>query len=201
MKQPYQVGITGGIGSGKSVVCKIFSCLGIPVYDADSHAKEIMTTDGILIEQIKKEFGDLSYHSDGTLNRKYLSEVAFHDPQRLAVLNNLIHPRVQEDYGQWVHRQGDHAYVIKEAALLLEAESAKTLNFIITVYAPDSIRMHRVLSRDPHRNEAQVKAIMNKQLPEEEKMKRANAVIVNDDRTLVIPQVLLLHQQFTTRSI
>lgn len=201
MKQPYQVGITGGIGSGKSVVCKIFSCLGIPVYDADSHAKEIMTTDGILIEQIKKEFGDLSYHSDGTLNRKYLSEVAFHDPQRLAVLNNLIHPRVQEDYGQWMHKQVDHAYVIKEAALLLEAESAKTLNFIITVYAPDSIRMHRVLSRDPHRDEAQVKAIMNKQLPEEEKMKRANAVIVNDDRTLVIPQVLLLHQQFTTRSI
>lgn len=201
MKQPYQVGITGGIGSGKSVVCKIFSCLGIPVYDADSHAKEIMTTDGILIEQIKKEFGDLSYHSDGTLNRKYLSEVAFHDPQRLAVLNNLIHPRVQEHYGRWVHRKVDHAYVIKEAALLLEAESAKTLNFIITVYAPDSVRMHRVLSRDPHRDEAQVKAIMHKQLPEEEKMKRADAVIVNDDRTLVIPQVLLLHQQFTTRSI
>lgn len=199
MKQPYQVGITGGIGSGKSVVCKIFSCLGIPVYDADSHAKELMTTDGILIGQIKKEFGDLSYHSDGTLNRKYLSEVAFHDPQRLAVLNNLIHPRVQENYNLWVHKHIDHAYVIKEAALLLEAGSAKALDFIITVYAPDSIRTNRVLNRDAHRNEAQVKAIMNKQLPEEEKMKRADAVIVNDDRTLVIPQVLLLHQQFTAR--
>lgn len=196
---PYQVGITGGIGSGKSVVCKIFASLGVPVYDADSHAKELMTTDGILISQIKKEFGDLSYQSDGTLNRKYLSEVAFNSPQRLALLNNLIHPRVAEDYKQWVQQHTQYKYVLKEAALLLEAGSAKALDFVITVYAPETVRVQRVLQRDAHRDEQQIRAIINKQLAEEEKIKLADAVIVNDDKTLVVPQVLKLHDQFLQR--
>lgn len=200
MKIPYQVGITGGIGSGKSVICKIFSLLGVPVYDADSHAKELMTTDGILISEIKKEFGDLSYQSDGTLNRKYLSEVAFYNPQRLAVLNSLIHPRVHKNYKQWISRHAANPYVIKEAALLLDAGSARTLDFVITVSAPESIRVHRVLSRDAHRNEEQVRAIIDKQMPEEKKRMLANAVIVNDDQTLVIPQVLNLHQKFMLKT-
>ena len=106
------------MGSGKSLVCKIFQCLGVPVYDADSRAKSLMTTDGILIQQIKKEFGDLSYDGQGNLNRKYLSEVVFGKENKLNVLNNLVHPRVGVDYTQWVTTNQALPYVLKEAALL-----------------------------------------------------------------------------------
>lgn len=196
MKRPLQVGITGGIGSGKSLVCRIFQCLGISVYDADSRAKSLMTTDGILISQIRKVFGDLSYHADGSLNRKYLGESVFNNPEQLQTLNKLVHPRVGEDYRQWVEENGRETYVIKEAALLFEAGSAKALDKIIVVCAPEDVKVSRVLKRDPHRSEADVRAIIQNQMPDEEKRKRANYVIFNDDSQLVIPQVLSLHQQF-----
>lgn len=196
MKRPLQVGITGGIGSGKSMVCRIFQCLGISVYDADSRAKSLMTTDGILISQIRKVFGDLSYHADGSLNRKYLGESVFNNPEQLQTLNKLVHPRVGEDYRQWVEENGRETYVIKEAALLFEAGSAKALDKIIVVCAPEDVKVSRVLKRDPHRSEADVRAIIQNQMPDEEKRKRANYVIFNDDSQLVIPQVLSLHQQF-----
>lgn len=196
MKRPLQVGITGGIGSGKSLVSRIFQCLGISVYDADSRAKSLMTTDGILISQIRKVFGDLSYHADGSLNRKYLGESVFNNPEQLQTLNKLVHPRVGEDYRQWVEENGRETYVIKEAALLFEAGSAKALDKIIVVCAPEDVKVSRVLKRDPHRSEADVRAIIQNQMPDEEKRKRANYVIFNDDSQLVIPQVLSLHQQF-----
>ena len=192
MSNPLQIGITGGIGSGKTLVSKIFACLGIPVYDADSHAKELMTTDGILVSQIKKEFGDLSYLSDGTLNRKYLSEVVFNKQERLDVLNKLVHPRVGENYTQWVKRHNNKAYVLKEAALLFEAGSYKTLDKIIVVHAPEEVRIKRVMHRDG-RAEQQVREIIRKQMSEEEKLKRADFIIHNDESSLIIPQVLALH--------
>src|SRR5690606_15476723 len=114
MRKPLQVGITGGIGSGKSLVCRIFQCLGISVYDADSRAKSLMTTDGILVSQIRKEFGDLAYHADGSLNRKHLGETVFNDPDRLELLNKLVHPRVGEDYRQWLEENSREVYVLKE---------------------------------------------------------------------------------------
>ena len=191
-----QIGITGGIGSGKSLVCRIFAQLGVPVYDADSHAKKLMTTDGILISGIKKEFGDLSYHPDGALNRKYLADHVFNNEKKLALLNNLVHPRVGADYEQWVRKHSTHRYVIKEAALLFEAGSAKALDQIIVVYAPESMRIKRVLSRDTHRTVEQIREIVGKQMPEDEKLKRADHIIVNDETQLIIPQVLKLHQQF-----
>ena len=195
MKKPLQIGITGGIGSGKSIVCRIFNVLGIPVYDADSRAKSIMTTDGILVSQIKKEFGVLSYHADGTLNREHLAE-AFKDPKKLSVLNNLIHPRVAHDYLQWVQDQ-QSPYILKEAALLFEAKSNLSLDKIIVVYAPEEVRVKRVLARDAHRNAKQVEEIMRNQMADEEKMKMADYVIVNDDSRLVITQVLELHAKFS----
>ena len=200
MKRPLQVGITGGIGSGKSLVSRIFQCLGISVYDADSRAKSLMTTDGILISQIRKVFGDLSYHADGSLNRKYLGESVFNNPEQLQTLNKLVHPRVGEDYRQWVEENGRETYVIKEAALLFEAGSAKALDKIIVVCAPEDVKVSRVLKRDPHRSEADVRAIIQNQMPDEEKRKRANYVIFNDDSQLVIPQVLSLHQQFLSEN-
>ena len=196
-KQPLEIGITGGIGSGKSLVSKIFHRLGAPVYDADSHAKKLMTTDGILISQIKKEFGDLSYNTDGSLNNVYLANHVFHDEKKLQKLNSLVHPRVAIDYRNWVEQNRSARYVIKEAALLFEANSFKQLDKIIVVSAPEELRITRVLSRDKHRTVEQIKGIVEKQMPEDEKLKRADYIIVNDETTPVIPQVLDLHHMFT----
>lgn len=196
MKRPLQIGITGGIGSGKSIICRVFTCLGISVYDADSRAKAVMTTDGILISQIKKEFGGLSYDEQGGLNRQYLAQTVFHDPDKVRILNQLVHPRVKEDYVRWLEDHKQEPYVLKEAALLYEAESYQSLDKIIVVYAPVHVRLKRVLQRDAHRNEEQVKAIMGQQMSDEEKVKRADFVILNDDSKLVLPQVLELHRRF-----
>jgi dephospho-CoA kinase len=136
----------------------------------------------------------LSYKADGTLNREYLALV-FHDAEKLQKLNHLVHPRVAEDYLNWVHRQRSE-YVIKEAALLFEAKSNRGLDQIIVVSSPESLRIKRVLQRDPHRTEEQIRAIISNQLLEAEKIKRADAVIYNDEKQLLIPQVLRLHQRF-----
>jgi dephospho-CoA kinase len=194
-----QVGITGGIGSGKSVVCRIFKTLGIAIYDADSRAKELMTTDGILIHEIKKEFGNLSYHPDGKLDRSFLARMVFQDDARLKKLNELVHPRVAIDYQHWVEDQKS-PYVIREAALLYETGADKLVDFMMVVSAPESVRIARVLKRDVHRTEADVKAIMARQMPEEEKIKRADAVIVNDERQALLPQVLKLHERLLYRN-
>lgn len=195
-----QIGITGGIGSGKSLVCRIFVCLGIKVYDADSHAKNLMTTDGILISNIKKEFGELSYNTDGSLNRKYLGSAAFNNAEKLETLNSLVHPRVAHDYKEWLKANSDEPYVLKEAALLYEAGSYTQLDKIVVVAAPDELRIDRVGRRDLHRSKEQIRAIIAQQMPQEEKVKRADFVIVNDETTLLIPQVLGLHAAFLSRS-
>lgn len=197
MKKPVQIGVTGGIGSGKSLVCAIFKKLGVPVYDADHHAKELMTTDGILVEAIKKEFGPLSYHPDGSLNRAFLAEHVFHDEKKLAKLNALVHPRVKHCFHQWLQDHAKAPYIIKEAALLFEANTTQSLSGVIVVSAPEDLRVQRVTKRDPHRTVEQILAIVEKQLPDEEKVKRADYIIVNDETSLVIPQVLALHQKFS----
>lgn len=193
MRNPKQIGITGGIGTGKTLVCRIFECLGVPVYDADSHAKELMTTDGILISNIKKEFGDLSYNTDGSLNRNYLSLRVFNDAEQLKKLNHLVHPRVAIDYKQWVENMVGVPYVLKEAALLFEAGSNQQLDKVIVVTAPEETRIKRVLKRDRHRTEAQIRSIVKNQMPEEEKMRRADFIVTNDETVLLIPQVIELH--------
>jgi dephospho-CoA kinase len=197
MGKPLQIGITGGIGSGKSLVCKIFNALGAPTYDADSRAKMVMTTDGILVDAIKKEFGILTYDAKGVLNRQYLANNVFNQPDKLKRLNELVHPRVALDYEQWVGSQADVKYVLKEAALLFESGSYQSLDKIIVVTAPETLRVQRVLVRDPHRGIEQTKEIIRNQLAEEEKIKRADYVIANDETTLLIPQVLKLHLQFS----
>lgn len=196
MGKPLQIGITGGIGSGKSLVCKIFNALGTPTYDADSRAKMVMTTDGILVEAIKKEFGVLSYDAKGVLNRQHLANTVFNQPDKLKRLNELVHPRVALDYEHWVSSQTNVKYVLKEAALLFESGSYQSLDKILVVTAPETLRVQRVLIRDPHRSAEQTKEIIRNQMEEEEKMKRADYVIVNDETTLLIPQVLNLHLQF-----
>ena len=198
MKRTLQIGITGGIGSGKSMVCRIFETLGISVYDADSHAKELMTTDGILVNEIKKEFGTLSYNPDGSLNRAYLARTVFNDEKRLATLNKLVHPRVGLDYKAWADQKKHQPYILKEAALLFESGTSQSLDAIIVVHANTELRINRVLKRDLHRTREQVLAIIAHQMPEEEKLKRADYVIRNDETTLLIPQVLKLHHVFSS---
>lgn len=196
MRRPLQVGVTGGIGSGKSLVCRVFSCLGVPVYDADSRAKKLMTTDGILIGQIKEEFGKLSYNSEGVLNRKFIAEQVFKDSEKLERLNKLVHPRVARDFESWVEENRSHHYLIKEAALLFESGADKILDKIIVVSAPEEMRIKRTLVRDPHRSESEVKGIIKSQMNEDEKVSRADYVILNDESRAVIPQVLDLHDWF-----
>lgn len=191
-----KVGITGGIGSGKSLVCKIFAQLGAPVYDADSHAKRLMTEDKVLVEQIKAEFGEQSYAKNGELNRDYLSKEVFNNPLKLELLNNLVHPRVAQDSERWMNENSNAPYLIKEAALLFEAGSYKTLDKIIVVTAPEALRVNRVVSRDTSRTKAEVIKIIRSQMPEAEKIGRADFVINNDESELVIPQVLKLHERF-----
>jgi len=198
MRQPIQIGITGGIGSGKSLVCRIFKVLGVPAYDADSRAKIVMTTDGILIDQIKKEFGTLSYNEKGELNRELLGKTVFNQPDKLARLNSLVHPRVALDYNQWVSEQSNAKYCLKEAALLFEAGSHQWLDKIIVVTAPDELRIQRVLQRDSHRTSKDVEHIFRSQMPQEEKVKLADYVIKNDESELVVPQVLKLHEWFNS---
>jgi dephospho-CoA kinase len=192
-----QIGITGGIGSGKSLVCRIFSCLGIPVYDADRRAKALMTTDGILISQIRKEFGDLSYDEEGNLNRAFLASTVFPNAEKLDRLNSLVHPRVGEDYNNWYKSAAAQApYVLKEAALLFESGSFTKLDKVIVVFAPVELRVKRVLTRDPHRTADQVRDIIKRQWPSEEIMKRADFIVTNDESELLIPQIISLHQKF-----
>jgi len=193
MKRPLQIGVTGGIGSGKSLVCKIFSSLGVPIYDADSRAKSIMTTDGILVEQIKKEFGDLAYDESGELNREHIGRLVFQNEEKRKKLNELVHPRVAVDTQNWIKTQGEVPYVVKEAALLFESGGYKILDKLILVTAPEELRIKRVMLRDPQRSRADIKKIIRAQMPEEEKMKLADVIIHNDETELILRQVLSLH--------
>lgn len=196
MNHPLQVGITGGIGAGKSLVCHIFRCLGAPVYDADSQAKNLMITDEILLGQIKKEFGLSAYLPDGSLDRTYLSSAVFAHPDRLEKLNSIVHPRVAEDYKGWLATHRHEKYVIREAALFYEIGISRSVDKMIVVSAPEDIRIKRVIARDVHRTKKDIQAIIKNQLPDEEKAKRADYIIYNDDQHMIIPQVLQLHTGF-----
>ena len=196
MNKPLQVGVTGGIGAGKSLICKVFAILGIPVYDADSRAKTVMTTDGILMDAIRKEFGVLSFLEDGTLNTKYLSNHVFTDNSKLKKLNELVHPKVADDYNSWLAKHSKAPYVLKEAALLFETGTYKLLDEIIMVVAPELLRIRRVLKRDYLRTEEQIRNIMNKQIEVDQAKEMSTHLINNDETQMVIPQVINLHNIF-----
>jgi dephospho-CoA kinase len=194
----FKVGITGGIGSGKSIVCRVFTLLGIPVYDSDARAKWVMQHDVVLKDQLQQAFGEKVYATSGQLDRPFLSALVFNNPEKLALLNSLVHPRVKVDFEEWVAAQVNAPYLLKEAALMFESNAHQQVNRVITVSAPLEIRLARVLQRDPHRQAADVHAIIDKQISEDERQQRADYIIYNDDQQLVIPQVLALHQQLLT---
>ncbi len=191
------IGVTGGIGAGKSTVCLIFKALGAPVYDADSRAKWLMAHDPRLREQITHHFGPATYLPDGSLDRAYLAAAVFGQPEKRMLLNSLVHPRVGEDTRAWVMAQTGHPYLIKEAALMIEAGSHRELDRLVVVTAPIDLRISRVQARDPQRSETEIRAIIAAQMPEADKIKLADHVIHNDGQQLLIPQVLALHQRWT----
>ena len=192
-----KVGITGGIGSGKTFVSKIFEILGIDVYYADERARWLQNYDPTLVRQIKRAFGDQAYDETGQLNRNFLANQVFSDHQKLRLLNGLVHPRVAEDYQQWVDQRLSHPYTLKEAALLFETGSYRQLDKIVTVNASEALRVQRVLRRDTHRSRSQLTQIIHQQLSDTERSQRAHYTIDNNEKTLVIPQVLRIHRELT----
>ncbi len=196
MSSTSMVGITGGIGAGKSIVSKIFQVLGIPVYDADSRAKWLMNHDPALKKKIIGLLGEKAYNREG-LDRAWVSSQTFHDREKLDQLNALVHPIVGEDHLSW-HRSQKSPYTLKEAALLYEAGSYKQLDKVIVVTAPDELRIRRVMQRDTHRTRADIEAILRNQWPQAKKEKMADYIIKNDGLEMVLPQVLVIHQSLST---
>jgi len=187
-----QVGITGGIGSGKTTVCLLFAALGIPIYDADAAAKRLMTDDKTLRTQIIALFGDNAY-AENTLNRPWIAEQVFGNKSLLEQLNALVHPAVARDTKAWAALQ-NAPYVLKEAALLIESGSYKELDKLIVVSAPEALRIERVMLRNQLSREEVVSRIQN-QLPEAEKIKKADYVIINDGEHPLLPQVLAINEE------
>jgi dephospho-CoA kinase len=191
MKRPLKIGITGGIGSGKTTVTDVFKHLGIPVYLADDRAKWLMNNDQKLVKKITTLFGKQAYQG-GALNRKYIAQQVFQNKALITQLNTITHPAVFRDFDLWVRKQ-QSPYVIKEAALLFESGSYLDLDAIITVDAPLDLRIDRTIKRDQV-TEKDVMARIKNQMPDEVKRNAADYLIINDGATPLLPQILLLHQ-------
>ncbi len=194
--KPLKVGITGGIGSGKSIVSKMFSLLGAPVYNADLRARWLMENDIELVAQIKSGFGESSY-KNGVVNRDYLAKEVFSNKNKLEQLNHLVHPAVSRDFEHWLSLRSKSSYVLKEAALLIESGSYKSLDVLIAVSCPFELRVKRVLERDPFRSRNEVSQIIENQITDKEREALADIIIFNDEENSLIDQVLNLHLKFS----
>jgi dephospho-CoA kinase len=194
-----KIGLTGGIGSGKSTVARIFEVLGIPVYYADDRAKQLMASDPELIRAITGLFGDGAYDAEGRLNRSWIAQRVFSDPPLLKQLESLVHPAVFADGDRWFEAQSGSPYAIKEAALLFESGGYKALDKVVVVAAPLALRIQRVVSRDKTTPE-EVEARIRRQMPEEEKVRLADFVILNDGEHSLIRQVMAVHEQLLSFS-
>lgn len=187
------IGITGGIGSGKTTCCRIFETLGIPVYYADVRAKKLMTSDKLLKSQIKDLLGKESYYRNGRLNRGFIASQIFNNKSLLKQMNALVHPAVGRDVIAWATKQSSE-YVMYEAALLVENGSYQNFTKLIVVSCPEEERIRRVTARDGT-TVKEVKARMRNQLAEEKKIAVADYVIVNDGNEMLIPQILEIHEE------
>lgn len=197
-KNILKIGITGGIGSGKSFVCRIFESLSYQVYYADQRAKSLMHTDPILTQGVRDLFGEEAYTSEGVLNRAHVGGIVFNNPEKLQALNALVHPAVGRDFAKWYEEIPDAyspAFVLKEAAILYESGSYKEADGVISVYAPKELRIRRVLDRETTNREA-ILSRMAQQWPESEKTKRADFTLYNDGKHLLLPQIREVIKRF-----
>lgn len=190
----FKVGLTGGIGSGKTLVSSVFNELGVSVYNADIEAKRLMETDAGLMRLIKSLLGPKSYQQ-GKLNRKYISEAVFSEKDKLESLNSIVHPAVRQDFEKWVLGKSGEPYVIKEAAILFESGGAETVDYTIFVKADMNTRINRVVERD-HVSDEQVRSRMNHQMNDQEKEKLADFIINNEIGSMILPQIVDLHNKF-----
>lgn len=193
----FQVGLTGGIGSGKTLVCSILEKLGVAVYYADVEARNLMNNDSGLKSQIEEEFGKEAYRK-GIVNRGFLAGKVFADSVLLAKMNALVHPAVRMHYSKWVGLQVNVPYVVEEAAILFESGSDQFMDLNVLIYADEELRIQRVMQRDGTDRE-QVKRRMSMQISEEEKKKRADYMIYNDGREMLLPQIIKLHNRIVKR--
>ena len=189
-----RIGLTGGIGSGKSTVAKIFEVLGVPVYYADDAAKRLMNEDENLRQQITLHFGSGAY-TDGQLNRSYIAKMVFNNKEKLELLNSLTHPAVMHDSEEWTRAQTAH-YSIREAALIFESGIHKHLDYVIGVSSTEPLRIERTMKRDNVTREEVLKRMKN-QLEENAKMQLCDFLIYNDEEQMVLPQVLALHKKLS----
>ena len=187
-----KVGLTGGIGSGKSTVANIFKVLGIPVFDADTAAKTIMNDDETLKQQIIKTFGDASY-SNSQLNRKYIAGIVFNDPFKLEQLNAIVHPATIAAAEKWMLLQNT-PYAVKEAALLFESGSVAGTDVVVGVFAPQALRILRVMERD-NISRQEVLSRISRQIDDDIKRLLCDYVLINDEQQLLLPQVIALHEK------
>ena len=192
-----KIGLTGGIGSGKSTVAQVFEVLGIPVFYADIETKKMMNEDEGLKELIIKNFGTNSY-KNGALDRSYIASIVFNDPEKLELLNSLTHPAIKRNGEVWMQQQTT-PYAIHEAALIFEAGVSERLDYVIGVNAPQALRIKRVMDRDHVTREEVLKRI-SRQIDEDIKMKLCDFVIYNDEQKLIVPQVLSLHYELLKKA-
>ncbi|HKJ79462.1 MAG TPA: dephospho-CoA kinase [Prolixibacteraceae bacterium] len=196
MKIPLSIGITGGIGSGKSTVCNVFKILGIPVFEADTVGKKLLDTNAKVKSEIIHHFGEAVYTPEGAVNRKKLAEIIFNDEIQLEKINGIIHPAVKNEYNNWLKKQRS-AYVIHEAAILFESGFYKMMDFTILVTAPEKDRIKWVTKRDGT-SEKQVRERMVRQWPDEKKQKLATFVLHNNNQQLIIPELLKIDKNLRT---
>lgn len=185
------IGLTGGIGSGKTIICKIFNTLGIPVYNSDIEAKLLMNNDVQIITELKNKFGDDIYNKN-KLNREKLAKLIFNDNNNLNFVNTTVHPAVKLHFNKWTEKQISE-FVIKETAILFESSTYKDVDFIITVIAPENIRINRIIARDYLKKE-DIQAILANQISDNEKINRSDFIINNDNKQLVLPQILNIYE-------
>lgn len=194
-----KIGVTGGIGSGKSLVCRIFATLGVPVYNADFQARRIMRDDSQLHVKLQESFGH-KIIKEGIPDRKALAGIVFGDPASLEKLNSIVHPAVLSDFRSWLEKHNDASYIVKEAAIMFESGLYDQLDAVILVTAPESMKIQRVMDRDGE-GEEDIRRRMASQWPDEKKEKLTGLVLRNDNTQAMLPVILQLHSDFRTGHI
>jgi dephospho-CoA kinase len=187
------LGLTGGIGSGKSTVAMVFKTLGVPVYNSDDRGREMYFDPEVRIK-VEALLGKKAYRGERELDREFVRKKIFSDPAMLVRINDIIHPAVKKDFQLFKRRHKKSAYVIKETALLFEAGIDKSVDKILLITATMTLRMERLKKRDAHLSETEIEAVIAKQWGDEEKSKKADWVIENNEEKLLLPQILKVHE-------
>ena len=198
-KSPFLVGITGGVGAGKSLICKILNTLGVPIYLSDGRAKVLMNNNEDLKKEIINNFGIESYKNN-KIDNQFLSNKIFENNSHRLKINSLVHPFVKEDFHFWIKKNSNNDYLVKESALIIESESYKELDFLIYVSAEKSTRIKRVLERDPGRNEDDIVKIIKTQMNDKKAINFCDEVIENNENNLLLPKVLKIHKKILKKS-